>query len=47
MKIKYRQFEEKHSPRFPNTTLPENYKLDDIEQDIRLNNGYEADDEQW
>ena len=31
MKVKYKKFQEKHSPRFPNTTLPEDYKLDDID----------------
>ena len=47
MKEKYQKFLEKHSPRYPNTTLPEDYKLDDIDQDIRINNGWGADDADW
>ena len=38
---KYEEFEQKQSQRFPGTTVPDT-GIDDIDQDIRLNNGENA-----
>ena len=43
-KKRYREWELKHSPKYPGTTLPES-KEDDIDQDMKINNG--AEDDHW